>query len=100
MPPIPFADNFLAGSLLSLLLPGFLVVVLGFWLHTVYARVPEETPTSSAALPSPEVVAAAPPEETGITPAGPPPAHTGITPAGPPPAQTEITPTEPPRREP
>lgn len=96
MPPIPFADNFLAGSLLTLLLPGCLVIVLGVWLHSVYARVPEETPTSSAVLPPPEVVAAASPGQTAITPAEPLAPQTGVTPAEPPAPQTGVTPPEPP----
>jgi hypothetical protein len=73
MPPIPFADNFLAGSLLSLLLPVGLLIAIAIWYLLAIRDVPEDTPTSSASLPPPEVVAAAPPSETGVTPAEPPP---------------------------
>jgi hypothetical protein len=31
MPSIPFADNFLAGSILSLVLPGGLLVAFAIW---------------------------------------------------------------------
>ncbi|MGI8864302.1 MAG: hypothetical protein ACR2JH_07870 [Solirubrobacteraceae bacterium] len=70
MPPIPFADNFLAGSLLTLLVPVGLVIVLTIWYLVVVRRVPEDTPVSSASRPPAEVVAAAPDSES--TPAGPP----------------------------
>jgi hypothetical protein len=73
MSPIPFADNFLAGSLLSLLLPTGLLIAIAIWYVRAVRHVPEDTPESSPALPTAEVVAAAPPAETGITPAGPPP---------------------------
>ncbi len=71
MPPIPFADNFLAGSLITLLMPVGLVIALVIWYLMSVRRVPEDTPMSSASLPAPEVVAAAPDSES--TPAGPPP---------------------------
>ena len=48
MPPIPFADNFLAGSLLSLLLPIGLLIALAIWYVLAVRRVPEDTPASSA----------------------------------------------------
>jgi hypothetical protein len=57
--PIPFADNFLAGSLLTILLPLGLLIVIAIWYVRAVRHVPEETPTSSAALPAAEVVAAA-----------------------------------------
>jgi hypothetical protein len=59
MPPIPFADNFLAGSLLTIFLPLGLLIVLTIWYVRVVRRVPEDTPASSASLPSAEVLAAA-----------------------------------------
>ncbi len=61
MPPIPFADNFLAGSLLTILVPVGLVIVLTIWYNIAVTRVPGDTPTSSAGLPPPEVLAAADP---------------------------------------
>lgn len=73
MPPILFADNFLAGSLLSLLMPGLLLIAIAVWYVLSVKRVPEDTPVSSAALPSPEVVAAVPTSADDVTPAGPPP---------------------------
>jgi hypothetical protein len=74
MPSIVFASNFLAGSLISLLLPtGLLIAIVVWWSLVVAKRVPKDMPTSSTRLPPSEVVAAAPPSETGITPAEPPP---------------------------
>jgi hypothetical protein len=72
MPMIPFADNFLAGSILSLVLPVGLLIAIAIWYTLSVRRVPRDTSTSSTALPTPEVVVAAPPAETGITPAEPP----------------------------
>ena len=63
MPPIPFADNFLAGSLITFLLPVGLLIAIAIWYVLAVRHVPEETPTSSAALPPSEVVAAAAPAE-------------------------------------
>jgi hypothetical protein len=66
MSPFLFADNFLAGSLLSLLLPiGLLIAIAVWYVHTI-KRVPEDTPTASAALPSPDVLAAADPEAQDV----------------------------------
>jgi hypothetical protein len=31
MPPVPFADNFLAGSILSILLPGLVLIAIVIW---------------------------------------------------------------------
>ncbi len=73
MLPIPFADDFLASSLLSLLLPVCLLIAIAVWYLRTVRHVPEETPTSSAALPGPEVVAAASESVDDVTPAGPPP---------------------------
>ena len=71
MPPIPFADNFLAGSLISLLFPVLLLIALVVWYHFVVLHVPGDTPTSSVKLPAQETVAAA--REPDAKPAGPPP---------------------------
>ena len=78
MPPILFADNFLASSLLTILLPLGLLLGLLVWYVTVVRHVPEDTPTSSVSLPSAEIVAATepPPSATG----DPPP--TGTAPDG------------------
>ena len=67
MPPIQFATNFLAGSLLTILLPLGVLIALAIWYTVAVRRVPEETPVTSPSLPPPEVVAAAPPPdgETG-----------------------------------
>jgi hypothetical protein len=59
MPPIPFADNFLAGSLLTIFLPLGLLIVLTIWYVRVVRHVPQDTPASSASLPSTEMLAAA-----------------------------------------
>ena len=73
MPPIPFADNFLAGSLLTILLPLALVVILTVWYTISVNRVPEDMPESSASLPPREVVETADPAVVAeITPAEPP----------------------------
>jgi hypothetical protein len=59
MPPILYADNFLAGSLLTLLLPLAVLIAIVVWYLRAVRHVPQDTPTSSAALPPPEVLAAA-----------------------------------------
>lgn len=78
MPPILFADNFLASSLLTILLPLGLLLGLLVWYVTVVRHVPEDTPTSSVSLPSAEMVAAAesPPTATDDPPS------TGAAPSG------------------
>jgi hypothetical protein len=58
MPPLLFADNFLAGSLLSLLLPTVLLVVIAVWYVRSVRHIPKDIPESATALPSPEVLAA------------------------------------------
>lgn len=76
MPPLLFADNFLAGSLLSLLLPTVLLVAIVVWYVRSVRHIPEDTPESSAALPSSEVLAAG--VEAGIdSAAAEPPADEG-----------------------
>ncbi|MGO9884177.1 MAG: hypothetical protein ACLPV4_14305 [Solirubrobacteraceae bacterium] len=60
MASIPFADNYLAGSLLTLLLPICLLLAIAAWYMIAIRKVPEDTPASSPSLPPPEVVAAAP----------------------------------------
>lgn len=62
MSPFLYADNFLAGSILSLLLPTGLLIAIAIWYFVAVKRVPEDTPAASSALPSPEVIAAADPE--------------------------------------
>ncbi len=59
MPPIPFADNFLAGSLLTILLPLALLISIAVWYVIAVRHVPEDTPASSPSLPSQETLAAA-----------------------------------------
>jgi hypothetical protein len=48
---LPFADNFLAGSLLSLLLPIGLLIAIAIWLGRTIMRLPRD-PTSPAPPPS------------------------------------------------
>jgi hypothetical protein len=62
MSPVLFADNFLAGSLLTILMPTGLLIAIAIWYLLALRRVPEDTPTSSASLPSSDVPAAADPE--------------------------------------
>jgi hypothetical protein len=68
MPPLLFADNFLAGSLLSLLLPTGLLIALVVWYVRTVRHIPKDTPKSAPALPSSEVLAAG--VEAGIESAG------------------------------
>lgn len=68
---IAFADNFLAGSLISLLMPTGLLIALVVWYLIAIRRVPKDTPESAAALPSSEVVAAAGPDVHEVTPSDP-----------------------------
>jgi hypothetical protein len=75
MPPILFADNFLAGSYLSLLMPVGLLIVIAIWYVRTVRRLPEDTPASSPSLPPPEVLAAADPSVTGASPTEPPAAE-------------------------
>jgi hypothetical protein len=49
---LPFADNFLAGSLLSLLLPAGLLIALVIWLGRTVARLPDDPGTSAAPPPT------------------------------------------------
>jgi hypothetical protein len=73
MPLIPFATNFLAGSLLTLALPLGTLIVITVWYVRALRHVPEDTPVSSAALPSSEMLAAAA-ETKPDSDAPPPPA--------------------------
>jgi hypothetical protein len=81
MPLIPFATHFLAGSLLTLALPLGTLIVITVWYVLALRHVPEDTPVSSAALPSSEMLAAAAeaapdpaPDPTPDSDAPPPPA--------------------------
>ncbi|HET9104230.1 MAG TPA: hypothetical protein VFN55_12830 [Solirubrobacteraceae bacterium] len=67
--PLLLADNFLAGSLLSLLLPALLLVAVALWFAYSYRHIYDDIPESSAALPSAEVLDAA--VEAGIETAEP-----------------------------
>ncbi|MGH2907752.1 MAG: hypothetical protein ACRDK8_00465 [Solirubrobacteraceae bacterium] len=73
MSPPPFADYFLTGSLLTIVLPIALLISLATWYVFAVKRVPADTPTSSPSPPSPEVVdAAGPGTVSDVTPADPP----------------------------
>ena len=74
MPPIPFADNFLAGSLLTILLPIGLLIAIAIWYVVLFRRVPEDTPVTSPSLPSAKTVTAA---DRGVDDA-----QGGVTPTG------------------
>lgn len=67
-----FADDFLAGSLLSLLLPACLLIAIAIW-YVAFARRTTDAHPSSPALPPPDVVAAVPEGADRPQPAGPPP---------------------------
>jgi hypothetical protein len=70
---IPFADNFLAGSVLSLVMPVGLLIAIAVWYLIAVRRVPSDTPESSSVLPPREVVKAAGDTVSEITPADPQP---------------------------
>lgn len=74
MPPILFAD-FLAGSLLSLLLPVCLLIAIAVWYVHFVRHSPADTNPASATLPPPDMVAAAPDAVEEARPAGPPPSE-------------------------
>lgn len=57
--PLLFADNFLAGALLTLLMPTILLSAIMTWYFIAVKRVPEETPPSATAAPSRETLSAA-----------------------------------------
>jgi hypothetical protein len=67
-----FADDFLAGSLLSLLLPVCLLIAIAVW-YVLFAKRAPETHPSSPTLPPSDVVAAAAEASELHEPAGPPP---------------------------
>jgi hypothetical protein len=67
-----FADNFMAGSLLSLLLPVCLLIAIAVW-YVLYARRAPDAHPSSPTLPPSDVVAAAAEADDLPQPAGPPP---------------------------
>lgn len=69
--PLVFADNFLAGAVISLVMPAGLLVAIAVWYHLVARRVPH-TQRASTALPPPEVLAAAEEAREPSGPAGPP----------------------------
>ncbi|MGB9185097.1 MAG: hypothetical protein WCB67_13630 [Solirubrobacteraceae bacterium] len=70
---IPFADNFLAGSVLSLVMPAGLLIAIAVWYLVAVRHVPSDTPESSAMLPPQEVVEAAGESVSEVTPADPQP---------------------------
>lgn len=71
--PLLFADNFLAGSLLTLLMPTLLLCAIAVWYVVAVRRVPKDVKRSAVAPPSPETVAAAK-EATADSTSGAPPA--------------------------
>ena len=73
MPPILFADDFFAGSLLSLLLPVCLLIALAVWYVHFVRHSPADTSRASSTLPPADVVAAAADAADQVQPAGPPP---------------------------
>jgi hypothetical protein len=70
MPQLPFADAFLTGSLLTIVLPLALLIAIAIWYMIEVRRVPTE---SSPALPSQDVVdASGSGTVSDVTPADPP----------------------------
>ncbi len=74
---IPFADNFLAGAVLSLVLPTALLVAMVIWYHLQVRRVPGTKATPRGA--TPDNPPAANPATGGQKPVG---EATGSTGAG------------------
>ena len=73
MPSLPLAVSFLAGSLLTILLPLGLLIAVAIWYVIAVKRVPEDTPASSPSLPPRHVVEAAGPDVVSdVTPSEPP----------------------------
>ena len=72
--PLLFADNFLAGSLMTLLVPTLLLSAIAVWYVFEVKRVPRDTPPSATALPTPEVLAAAEEATDAGAPGAAPPA--------------------------
>ena len=73
MPALSFADAFLTGSLLTIVLPLALLIAIAIWYVIEVKRVPADTPTSSTSLPTAEMVdAAGPGAVADVTPADPP----------------------------
>jgi hypothetical protein len=70
---IALADNFLAGSLLSLLLPVGLLIALVTWYWIAVRRVPVHTDEAATTLPAADVVQAAGTAVHDVTPTEPPP---------------------------
>jgi hypothetical protein len=70
MPTIPFADNFLAGSIISLLLPVGLLIVISVWYWRAVRRIPEDTDAPQPSLGATEPSASA--ATTTETPPGGP----------------------------
>lgn len=95
MPQIPFADNFLASSLLTILMPLGLLIALLLWYIWAARRVPE-TPESSPSLPPAEVVAAAP--SPAVTPVAASPQDTSTAAPSPSPRSGPDTSTAAPSR--
>ncbi len=67
MPPIPFADNYLAGSLLTLILPIALLIAIAIWYVLAVKKVPESRRTvagaTAPAAPDPQPPAGGTPAE-------------------------------------
>ena len=70
--PILFADNFLAGSILTLVMPTVLLTLIAIWYVGLVKRVPDPSLTVGAKPPPPEVLAAA--DEPAAGPTADPPA--------------------------
>jgi hypothetical protein len=62
MPQIPFADNFLAGSIISLLMPVGLLIAIAIWYVRAALRLRREAP---GRLPGRERVPDVPPSTGG-----------------------------------
>jgi len=76
MPPIPFADNFSAGAIISLLMPAGLLVAIVVW-YWITARRIEEPGDGTAAPASNPAPGAVPPQAVQPGGVGNPPTDPG-----------------------
>jgi hypothetical protein len=47
MPPIPLADNFLAGSIITLVLPAAVLIAIAVWYTLTIKRIDKSRPASA-----------------------------------------------------
>jgi hypothetical protein len=72
MPSIPFADNFLAGSIISLLFPILLLIAIAIWYVFGVRRFEGSRPSSESRIAdgAPDAAPVQPPADAGATGGG------------------------------